>query len=85
MRRPFDYESGDFTSTHDGKTDPLLPVALEVNEDEIATLREIAVALEYVEAERDSGHDIALCTEPESVGSRRSEFPSALPSTDDEE
>ena len=85
MRRPFDYESGDYTSNHDGKTDPLIPVVSEVNEDEIETLREIRCALAVVESERNSDHDIALCTEPESVSVRRSEFPAAIPSSDDEE
>ncbi len=85
MRRPFDPEYGDFMHTHDGKTDPLVPVADPSNEDEVETLREIECALAVVEAERDSGHDIALCIEPEAAGSRRSDFPAALPSTDDEE
>ncbi len=81
MRKPM-LESGESMITRDGHTEPLLPIADdldEVDQDDVETLREIKAALAFVEADRNSDHDISVCTAPESVGSRRSEFPAADP------
>ncbi len=84
MRNPF--SSGEFYMCRDGSTEPKMPAADEVNQDDVATLREIESALEYVESEskHSSDHDIAICTDPISVGKRRQEFLAADPSDSDD-
>lgn len=56
-------------------TEPAMPAAETVDQNEVITLREIELTLAMVEAERDSGEAIDVCTS----STRRTEFPAVDP------